>query len=46
MTGSAEAGLDYLRNGLRELPLDYKLIYNYACSNEEIGNYEKAKRFF
>ena len=45
-TGSVEAGLDYLRNGLREIPTDHRLIYNYACANEELGEYERAKRFF
>jgi tetratricopeptide (TPR) repeat protein len=41
-----ESSLDYLASGLRELPLEIKLLYNYACVNEKIGNYQTALQFF
>jgi hypothetical protein len=28
-----DAGLDYLRNGLKEIPLSTELLYNFAVSN-------------
>ena len=45
-TAGVEAGLDYLRNGLRELPRSPQILYNYGCCCEELGWYKKAIRFF
>ena len=41
-----ELAIDFLRNGLREIPKNPQLLYNYACANEKIGNYHRAVRFF
>jgi hypothetical protein len=35
-TGNIEDGMDYLRNGLKELPLNPQLLYNFAVANEKI----------
>ena len=35
-----------MASGLRELPLEIKLLYNYASINEKIGNYDMALKFF
>lgn len=32
-----DAGLDYLRNGLKEIPLSTELLYNFAVSNTLLG---------
>lgn len=36
--GGAEAVIDYLRNGLRQVPLCPEMLYNYAVANERVGN--------
>jgi tetratricopeptide (TPR) repeat protein len=41
-----ELAIDFLRNGLREVPKSPQLLYNYACANEKVGNYQVAVRFF
>lgn len=46
VTGSVEAGLDFLRSGLSYNKSNAYLMYNFACANERLGNYEKAMRFF
>ena len=38
--------MDYLRNGIKELPLNPQLLYNFACANERIERYEIAIKFF
>lgn len=38
--------MDYIRNGLKELPLCPQLLYNYACANERIGKFQMAVKFF
>jgi tetratricopeptide (TPR) repeat protein len=38
--------MDYLRNGLIELPLSPELLYNYACANILIYNNDIALIFF
>lgn len=35
-TGNIEDGMDYLRNGIKELPLNPQLLYNFGCANERI----------
>ena len=35
-----------MASGLREIPLNLQLIYNYACVNEKLGRYDIAIRFF
>ena len=45
-TGNIEDGMDYLRNGIKELPLNPQLLYNFACANERIKRYEMAIKFF
>ena len=46
VTGNLEAGLDYLRNGLKEIPLNPELMYNFACANERLKKYKLAAKFF
>jgi len=41
-----ESAADYLSSGLRELPLNLHLLYNYAATNTKMGKYEIAIRFF
>ena len=45
-SGNIEDGMDYIRNGLKELPLCPELLYNYACANESTGNFPTAVKFF
>lgn len=45
-TKIVESGMDYLRNGLIELPLSHDLLYNYAAANIMIGKNEIALKFF
>lgn len=40
------SALDYLASGLRELPLEIKLLYNYASLNEKLERYDIALQFF
>lgn len=35
-----------MTSGLRELPLNLTLLYNYGCANERLGRYDTAIRFF
>lgn len=44
--GGAEAVIDYLRNGLRQVPLCAEMIYNFAVANERVGNDAVAVQFF
>ena len=43
---SDDLAIDFLRNGIREIPTNPELLYNYACANEKIGNYQTAIKFF
>jgi len=45
-SGNTEDGMDYIRNGLKELPLCPELLYNYACANESTGKFHVAVKFF
>ena len=36
--GGPEMVLDYLRNGLRQVPLSAEMLYNFAVANERVGN--------
>jgi len=38
--------VDFLRSGLSYSNANEKLLYNFACANEQLGHYEKAMRFF
>lgn len=44
--GDWEPALDYLASGLRELPLNLEMLYNYACISEKLGRPELALKFF
>jgi len=44
--GNLQLGIDFLRNGLRYIPKNPELLYNYACANERIGKYQVAVKFF
>ena len=37
---------DYLASGLRELPLNLTLLYNFACAQERLSRFKTALRFF
>ena len=37
---------DYLNSGLRHLPLNSILLYNYAVANEKLKKYQTALTFF
>jgi tetratricopeptide (TPR) repeat protein len=41
-----ETAIDYIASGIKELPLKFKLLYNYACLSERLGRIEIAIRFF
>ena len=41
-----ESASDYLASGLRELPLNITLLYNFAAVQERLGQYKKSLRFF
>ncbi len=41
-----ETALDYLASGLRYIPLNLKLLYNYAAFNLKLFNHDIAIRFF
>lgn len=45
-TGLLEAYADFIRSGLSFNRTSEYLMYNFACAVEELGNYEKAMRFF
>ena len=45
-SGKFEDAIDYLKNGIRNLPLNSCLLYNFACVNEKIGNFGTAIKFF
>ena len=32
-----ETAIDYIASGIKELPLKFKLLYNYACLSERMG---------
>lgn len=38
--------MDYLRNGLKELPLNPQLLYNFAVANEHILRQKIAIKFY
>ena len=44
--GKLDIGLEYLRNGLRDIPDNPYLLYNYACINEMLMNFKQAQIFF
>ena len=37
--GNFDQVLNYLRNGIMEIPDSPELLYNYACANERVGRY-------
>jgi len=41
-----ESSLDYTTSGLRMIPLDINLLYNYAGYNEKLGRFDIARDFF
>ena len=41
-----ETSIDYIASGIKELPLNFNLLYNYACLSEKLGRIEIAIRFF
>ena len=41
-----ETALDYITSGIKESPLKFKLLYNYACLSEKLGRYFEAIKFF
>ena len=43
--GDFEAAIDYLRNGIRQIPLNFSLLYNFAIINEKIGNFIIALKY-
>ena len=45
-TQNYESFKDYLRNGLREIPLNPHLLYNYACANERMRQFHTSVKFF
>lgn len=45
-TAGLEAAIDYLRNGIRQIPFNYALLYNYGVVNERLGKLNVAKKFF
>ena len=44
--GDFEAAIDYIRNGIRQIPLNFSLLYNFGVVNEKLGNYNIALKFF
>ena len=46
LSGDMDAALDYLRNGIRQIPRNHDLLYNYAVVNEKLGNYHIAIKHF
>ena len=45
-TGNFLDAADYLNNGIRNIPLNTCLLYNYACVNERLGRFGTAIVFF
>ena len=45
-SGDFESAMDYLRNGLKEIPLNPELLFNYANTNERLGKHHVAIKFF
>jgi tetratricopeptide (TPR) repeat protein len=41
-----ETAIDFISSGLKEVPLKFKLLYNYACLSEKLGRFEEAINFF
>ena len=41
-----ETAIDYIASGIKELPLKFKLLYNYACLSERLSRVEIAIKFF
>lgn len=41
-----ETAIDFIASGLKEVPLKFKLLYNYACLSEKLGRFEEAIKFF
>ena len=46
MKGDLDAANDYLRNGIRQIPQNHQLLYNYAVVNEKLRNYHISIKFF
>lgn len=45
-SGEFQSAMDYLRNGLKEIPLNPELLFNYANCNERLGKHKTAVKFF
>ena len=45
-TGDFQSAMDFLRNGLKEIPLNPELLFNYANCNERLGQHKIAVKFF
>lgn len=45
-SGDFQSAMDYLRSGLKELPLNPELLFNYANTNERLGKHETSVKFF
>jgi len=44
-SGDYEAAIDYIRNGIRQIPLNFSLLYNFGIVNEKLGNFNIALKF-
>lgn len=44
-SGDFEAAIDYIRNGIRQIPMNYALLYNFGVVNEKLGNYNIARKY-
>jgi tetratricopeptide (TPR) repeat protein len=41
-----DTAIDFISSGLKEVPLKFKLLYNYGCLSEKLGRFEEAIKFF